>query len=102
MPLYEYKCTKCGTVVESIQKVSDAPLKVCSQCGGPLRKLVSSPAIQFKGSGFYITDYARKDTGAKKAPGKPQVEESAKTDTKVNAKKESACAETSQASSPPS
>ena len=100
MPLYEYKCTKCGTVVECIQKVSDAPLKACSQCGGPLRKLMSSPAIQFKGSGFYITDYARKDAGAKKAPEKPRVEESAKTDTNGKDKKESASAEKSQTSSP--
>mgnify|MGYP001822295239 CR=1 FL=1 len=102
MPLYEYKCTQCGSVVESIQKVSDAPLKACSQCGGPLRKLVSSPAIQFKGSGFYITDYARKDTDATKAPGKPQAKGSTKTETKDKDKKESASAEKSQASSPTS
>ena len=101
MPLYEYKCTECGAVVESIQKVSDAPLKVCSQCGGPLRKLVSSPAIKFKGSGFYINDYARKDQGAKESPGKSQVKESTKTD-KVTKKKESAPADKSQASSPSS
>ncbi len=101
MPLYEYKCTECGVVVESIQKVSDAPLKVCSQCGGPLRKLVSSPAIKFKGSGFYINDYARKDQGAKKSPDKPQVKESTKTD-KGTEKKESAPADKSQASSPSS
>lgn len=62
MPLYEYKCDKCGSVEEAIQKVDDAPLKKCSRCGGPLHKLMSSPAIQFKGSGWYVTDYAPKKT----------------------------------------
>jgi len=98
MPLYEYKCTQCGEVVEAIQKVSDAHLKVCSQCGGPLRKLISSSAIQFKGSGWYITDYARKGAGAEKPNGKPQTKESTKTETGKE-KKEPASAEKSQASS---
>ncbi len=60
MPLYEYKCDKCGLLEEVIQKVADKPLKKCSQCGGPLHKILSSPAIQFKGSGWYVTDYASK------------------------------------------
>lgn len=60
MPLYEYKCDKCGSVEEVIQKLTDKPLGKCSQCGGPLHKLVSSPAIQFKGTGWYVTDYASK------------------------------------------
>ena len=61
MPLYEYECDACGRRFEKIQKFSDPPLDVCELCGrGPVRKLVSSPAIQFKGSGWYITDYARK------------------------------------------
>lgn len=98
MPLYEYKCAQCGDVVEAIQKVSDAHLKVCPQCGGPLRKLISSSAIQFKGSGWYITDYARKGAGAEKPNGKPKTKESAKTETGKE-KKESASAEKSQASS---
>ena len=60
MPLYEYKCSECGTVFEILQKVSEQPLKTCIKCGGPVKKLVSSPAIQFKGSGWYVTDYAQK------------------------------------------
>ncbi|HLI29808.1 MAG TPA: FmdB family zinc ribbon protein [Terriglobia bacterium] len=66
MPLYEYQCKDCGAIVEKIQKFSDAPLRKCEKCGGKLERLLSSPTIQFKGSGFYITDYARKsgaDTG---------------------------------------
>lgn len=57
MPLYEYECTKCGERTEIIQKLSDPPASHCPKCGGPVRKLLSSPAIQFKGSGFYKTDY---------------------------------------------
>jgi putative FmdB family regulatory protein len=61
MPLYEYECeAENGRRFEIIQKFSDEILTVCPTCGGPVRKLVSSPAIQFKGSGFYITDYAKK------------------------------------------
>jgi putative FmdB family regulatory protein len=60
MPLYEYQCESCSVRFERIQKFSDPPEKVCPTCGGPVRKLLSSPAIQFKGSGFYITDYAKK------------------------------------------
>ena len=58
MPLYEYACQKCGERVEVIQKLSDPPYSHCPKCGGEMRKLISSPAIQFKGSGFYKTDYA--------------------------------------------
>src|SRR5690349_2817571 len=60
MPLYEYECQTEGNRFEVIQKFSDAPVTVCPTCGGPVRRLISSPAIQFKGSGWYITDYARK------------------------------------------
>jgi putative FmdB family regulatory protein len=61
VPLYEYECDACGRRFEVIQKFSDPPLEVCKDCGkGPVRKLLSSPAIQFKGSGWYITDYAQK------------------------------------------
>ena len=58
MPLYEYQCESCGHRFEVIQKFSDAP-PVCPKCGGAVEKQVSSPAIQFKGSGFYLTDYGR-------------------------------------------
>jgi putative FmdB family regulatory protein len=68
MPLYEYECESCGTRFERIQKFSDPPVTVCPECGGAVRKLLSSPAIQFKGSGFYITDYA-KTGGAEKSGG---------------------------------
>ena len=65
MPLYEYECQNEGNRFEVIQKFSDAPVAVCPTCGGPVRRLISSPAIQFKGTGWYITDYARKgNTGA--------------------------------------
>jgi putative FmdB family regulatory protein len=60
MPLYEFECDACGHRVEIIQKFSDAPLAACPRCGGPVHKLMSSPAIQFKGTGWYITDYAKK------------------------------------------
>ena len=68
MPLYEYKCTKCGERVEIIQRVSDPPYSHCPKCGGDMKKQFSSPAIQFKGSGFYKTDYASKqDSGGSKS-----------------------------------
>ena len=63
MPLYEYQCPHCGRF-EVIQKFSDAPLRVCPTCGRDVQKLLSAPAIQFKGTGWYITDYARKTSGA--------------------------------------
>ena len=64
MPLYEYECDACGQRFELIRKFSDPPVEVCARCGkGPVHRQLSSPAIQFKGSGWYITDYARKSTG---------------------------------------
>ena len=72
MPLYEYQCDTCGHRFEVIQKFSDQPLTECPKCQGAVRKLLSSPAIQFKGSGWYITDYAKKTgtgTGQTKSDG---------------------------------
>ena len=69
MPLYEYQCEACQHRFERIQKFSDPPIDVCPVCGGAVKKLVSSPAIQFKGSGWYITDYAKKPSGEAKAGG---------------------------------
>jgi len=69
MPLYEYQCDECGHTFEKIQKFSDPLEDSCPKCGGPVRKLMSSPAIQFKGSGWYITDYAKKDGSPPKADG---------------------------------
>jgi putative FmdB family regulatory protein len=59
MPLYEYQCEKCGSLFEVIQKFADAPLEVHENCGGAVKRLLSAPGLQFKGSGWYITDYAR-------------------------------------------
>jgi putative FmdB family regulatory protein len=68
MPLYEYQCQSCHERFERIQKFSDPPVDVCPKCGAaPVNKLLSSPAIQFKGSGWYITDYARKSGDATKS-----------------------------------
>jgi len=68
MPLYEYRCQDCGQTVEVIQKLSDPVLSVCQGCGGRLERLLSAPAIQFKGSGWYITDYARAQNKNGSAP----------------------------------
>lgn len=69
MPIYEYRCDDCEQVFEAIQRISDEPLDACRRCGGAARRIVSSPAIQFLGSGWYVTDYARK-SGDKAANGK--------------------------------
>ena len=95
MPLYEYQCESCGHRFERIQKFSDPPVDTCPQCGGAVRKLLSSPAIQFKGSGWYITDYARKgSTGAGEnksdaAGTKADAKTETKTDTKSETKSDS-------------
>lgn len=66
MPIYEYQCRKCKHRFERIQKFSDPPIRKCPECsGGRVEKLLSPPAVHFKGSGWYITDYARKDAGGK-------------------------------------
>jgi len=64
VPLYEYQCKKCKHRFEKIQKFSDRPVKKCPECRGPVEQLLSAPAVQFKGSGWYVTDYARKSSGA--------------------------------------
>lgn len=61
MPLYEYRCHQCGQVFETIQKFSDPPLKTHVTCGGPVERLLSTSAFVFKGTGFYATDYAKKN-----------------------------------------
>jgi putative FmdB family regulatory protein len=63
MPIYEYECAKCGKTIEVIQKMSDKPLKKHQGCGGALTKLISAAGFQFKGTGWYVTDYARKSSG---------------------------------------
>lgn len=74
MPLYEYQCTRCHKRVEKIQTFSAAPLTECEFCGGPLEKLLSAPAIQFKGSGWYVTDYAKKSGAAPAAKSESKPE----------------------------
>jgi putative FmdB family regulatory protein len=66
MPLYEYECLNCGKRTEVLQRFDDAPLAACPSCGGEVKKLISSPAFQFKGTGWYVTDYAGKKGPADK------------------------------------
>lgn len=89
MPLYEYKCESCGKTFEVIQKFSDTPLEVHDECGGKVIRLVSPSALHFKGSGWYVTDYAGSKNGADKAKSTDAKKEttastdsSAKTETK--------------------
>ncbi|MGE5345696.1 MAG: FmdB family zinc ribbon protein [Acidithiobacillales bacterium] len=73
MPLYEYICESCGRTIEAFQSFSDAPLSLCDRCGGRLKRLISAPALQFKGSGWYVSDYGR--SGAARGSsegGKPE------------------------------
>jgi putative FmdB family regulatory protein len=87
MPLYEYQCESCQTRFERIQKFSDPPVDVCPACGkGPVRKLLSSPAIQFKGSGFYITDYAKKSSSEAGSKSSSESTSSSSSDAKSDSK----------------
>lgn len=65
MPIYEYRCDECSEVFEALQRVADEPLDSCRRCGGPAKRIVSSPAIHFVGTGWYVTDYARKNQNGK-------------------------------------
>lgn len=78
MPIYEYKCLKCGSIHEILQKLNDPPLEKCPECGGHLKKVISPPTLQFKGSGWYITDYARKKTPEKKKKAKEKLKDKKK------------------------
>jgi putative FmdB family regulatory protein len=97
MPLYEYQCKKCGHRFEKIQKYSDKMVKKCPECGGQVEQMISAPAVQFKGSGWYVTDYAKKshtsastDGGSKESKDKDS-KESKKDDKKTESSpKESA------------
>lgn len=77
MPNYEYLCKKCGHRFEKIQRFSDAMLKKCPECGGKIEQVLSAPAVQFKGSGWYVTDYAKKSS----APSSSGSESGAKGDS---------------------
>jgi putative FmdB family regulatory protein len=87
MPIYEYECSKCGKRIEVIQKMSDKPLKKHESCGGSLTRLISPAGFQFKGSGWYVTDYARKGSGDNKESATDKKTES--KDTPGNGNKES-------------
>ena len=73
MPLYEYKCTKCGAVFEVLQKIHDPVLTKCIHCQGAVKKLLSPPAIQFKGNGWYVTDYSSKGNRTSKSEPKEKT-----------------------------
>jgi len=89
MPLYEYQCQACGERVEVIQRHSDPPYAHCPKCGGDMKKLQSAPAIQFKGSGFYKTDYNASKPSESKSESKTETKSESKTDTKSDSSKTS-------------
>ena len=89
MPLFEYECSKCGHRFEKIHKFSDRSIKTCPKCGGKVARLPSAPAIQFKGSGWYITDYARKgQSGGEEKSSKPGDEKSSNAAEEKSSKAE--------------
>lgn len=82
MPIYEYKCAKCESRFEKMQKVGDEPPEVCAHCGGKLEKQWSLSGFQFKGAGWYVTDYSNKGKAEAKAENKSESESGAKSETK--------------------
>lgn len=103
MPLYEYRCDDCGSLSELLQRVDDPPAETCSDCGGKLRKLISAPAFQFKGSGWYVTDYARSgekgEKGDKAESTATSASETGKSEGKSD-KSETSKSEKSSAATP--
>jgi putative FmdB family regulatory protein len=87
VPLYEYECKQCGHRFEKIMKFSDDPVKVCPKCGGEVEQMVSAPAVQFKGSGWYVTDYAKKSGGG--TPAKPGSSDSSATGSEAKSETKS-------------
>ena len=103
MPLYEFECDACKTRFERIQKFSDANPDVCPTCGeGPVKRLLSSPAIQFKGSGFYITDYAKKSSSEASSSSKSSGEKSGSEGKSDNSGSASTSSSTPASASTPS
>jgi len=94
MPLYEYQCKKCGHRFEKIQKFSDKMVKTCPECGGPVEQMISAPAVQFKGSGWYVTDYAKKSHAPSSDSGSKDSKDSKET-KKEDKKPESSSKESS-------
>jgi len=88
MPIYEYACKKCGEQFEVLQKMSDQPLRRCRACGGRLERLLSPVGIHFKGSGWYVTDYARKSSGNGEAKPSEAKETDKPSETKSEVKSE--------------
>ena len=90
MPLYEYECKKCGHRFERIQKFSDPHVKKCPDCGGAVEQVISAPAVQFKGAGWYVTDYAKKGSGSasSSSDGDSGGKSDSKSDVKAESKKE--------------
>src|ERR1700685_570103 len=104
MPLYEYKCKKCGHQFEKIQKYSDRMVKKCPDCGGRVEQTITAPAVQFKGTGWYVTDYAKKSSGLSSSDGgskDSKKEDKSKSDSgaKESSSKESSSKESSSSSS---
>jgi len=89
MPLYEYQCSACRERSEILQKISDPPYTRCPKCGGEMKKLFSSPAIQFKGSGFYKTDYASSSSSSSKSDSKNESKSESKSEGSSESKSES-------------
>jgi putative FmdB family regulatory protein len=91
MPIYEYRCKKCQHTFERIQKFSDPHVKKCPECGGAVEQVLSAPAVQFKGSGWYVTDYAKKSsTAASSSNGDSPAKKDSKAEAKSESKTESA------------
>ena len=88
MPIYEYECRRCGHRLENMQRISDPPLKRCPECRGALRKLISAPAFQFKGSGWYVTDYGSKKPAEGKGEGAAETKGEGAAETKGESKTE--------------
>ena len=99
MPLYEYQCKKCHYRFEKIQKFSDKPIKKCPDCGGPVEQTISAPAVQFKGSGWYVTDYAKKGSTAtsSSSDGDSSTKDVSSKDSKETKKEEKPKAEKKKA-----
>jgi putative FmdB family regulatory protein len=87
MPIYEFRCKKCGQEIEVLQKMSDKPPARCKKCGGRLEKMISQTAFQFKGEGWYVTDYARKGSVAEKVEKELSSQEPASSSEKEKPKK---------------
>jgi putative FmdB family regulatory protein len=99
MPLYEYQCKKCHHRFEKIQKFSDKLVKTCPECGGPVEQTISAPAVQFKGSGFYVTDYPKKSAGDSSSGGESSATKADSSKGDSASKGESSKTDTSKSES---